>query len=168
MQHAPFALFAQVGTAFGKKFSVVGEAFGKVGGIEPLRADLRIAFFEHVAPAQVTALGEFVVERDDAMLRCPDEAHEVARRVAHVVAAAVPIAAPGAVHVPRRDANLLGVGCAGLVVIEEEHILAVVVGGEHEFDEEEVVVHDGAVEVFAEIVVEIVLRGGCYKVDSIP
>ena len=168
MQHAPFALFAQVRTALGKQFGVVGEAFGKVGGIEPLRTDLRIAFFEHVAPAQITALGEFVVESDDAVLRCPNEAYEVARRVAHVVAAAVPIAAPSAVHVPRRDANLLGVSGAGLVVIEEEHVFAVVVGGEHEFDEKEIVVHDGAVEIFAEIIVELILGGSSHKVDGIP
>ena len=55
-----------------------------------------------------------------------------------------------------------------LVVVEEKHVLAVVVCGQHEFDEEEIVAHDRIVEIILYFLVKHIIVGRCHEVHCVP
>ena len=160
-------MFAQVGAAAVEEVGVVAEALLQVLHEEIAHAQFGIARLECIAPSHGGELVEAVEDGVCAVFVGPKEVCEILLGTCQIVVA-IPATSPCTIEVPGGHTDEIGYGFAQLVVVVEEHILAMVVRGQHQFDEE-IVVHDvGLLEIAAKILLELSIAGGCCKVDGIP
>ena len=81
-----------------------------------------------------------------------------------MVVIVAPALAAGGIHVPHGEGDLR---VCLFVVDSEEHILAVVVGREDGFHQDVIVNDDGQVEIFREVLAEVIVGSCADEVDGV-
>ena len=176
----PQCVFARVGTALLEEAVIVCKTLAETVGLEPCAAQFGIAVGECVFPVE---RGKFAKTGEVGQLSMFVSPKEIIVCVVFFIIGGVgnvrrtfPATTPSPVKVPYCHTDFFlfcetfveffgrGVAVVGVIV----HILAVVVGGEEEFNEEVIVVEDGFVEVVGKTIHKLLVGTCRHEVYGFP